>query len=42
MILPHVAGPRGTLSMLTLLFDGIAYGMLLFVLVARAGRDDGA
>ena len=28
--------------MLTLLFDGIAYGMLLFVLAVRPGRDDGA
>ena len=30
------------LTMLTLLFDGIAYGMLLFVLARRAGRDAGA
>ena len=28
--------------MLTLLFDGIAYGMLLFVLAVRAGGDAGA
>ena len=28
--------------MLTILFDGIAYGMLLFMLAVRAGGDDGA